>query len=178
MATAENLAVDRSYYFWRGGLGILLGVLILVWPGLTTLTLVTLISIWLLLVGVMSVISGVMSVRNGGLGWLTSILLGVLEMGVGAYLVQRPGLTTLSIITLVGLVFFVQGLVYLITTFTARGVTGGSRMLSLLFAILSFVAGVWLWRYPLHGALSFVWLLGLYTMISGALLVAMGVRND
>jgi uncharacterized membrane protein HdeD (DUF308 family) len=178
MARTNVATVDNSYHYWRGGLGILLGVLILVWPGLTLLTLVTLVSIWLLLLGVMSVVEGVRDVRLGGLGWIATILLGVLELGVGAYLVQRPGLTTLSIITLIGLVFFVQGLVYLINAFTTRVATGGQRMLSVLFAILSFVAGVWLWRYPFHGSLAFVWLVGLYAIASGALMIAMGPREE
>jgi uncharacterized membrane protein HdeD (DUF308 family) len=177
MATAtvdSSAAIDRSYYYWHGGLGILLGVVILVWPKLTVLSLVTLLSIWLLLVGVMRIVQGVRDIRRGGFGWVATILLGILELGVGAYLVQRPGLTTLSIITLIGLVFFVQGFVYLINTFSLRNVTGGRRVLSLLYAILSFVAGVWLWRYPFHGTLAFVWLIGLYAIASGALMIAMG----
>jgi uncharacterized membrane protein HdeD (DUF308 family) len=174
MARAGNLVlVDKSYFYWRGGVEILLGVLVLIWPGLTVLTLVTLLSIWLLLSGVMSIIQGVRDVRKGGFGWLATLLLGVLELGVGAYLVQRPGLTTLSIITLIGLVFFVQGFVHLFSTFTTRAVGGGHRALSLLFALLSFVAGVWLWRYPFHGTLAFVWLLGLYMVVAGGMLIAM-----
>jgi len=174
MARADNLVMaDKSYFYWRGGLGILLGVLVLVWPKLTVLTLVTLISIWLLLVGIMGIVQGVRDIGKGGLGWLASVLLGILELGVGAYLVQRPGLTTLSIITLVGLVFVVQGFAYLFNTFTARAVSGGHRVLTLLYAILSVVAGVWLWRYPFHGTLAFVWLIGLYAIISGTLMIAM-----
>jgi uncharacterized membrane protein HdeD (DUF308 family) len=174
MARVANLEmVDKSYFYWRGGLGILLGVLVLVWPKLTVLSFVTLISIWLLLMGVMSIVQGVRDVRHGGFGWIATILLGILELGVGAYLVQRPGLTTLSIVTLIGLVFFVQGFVYLVNTFTTRPVTGGHRVLALLFSILSFVAGVWVWRYPLHSTLAFVWLIGLYLIISGGLVIAM-----
>ena len=179
MARAANLEmVDKSYFYWRGGLGILLGVLILVWPKLTVLTFVTLLSIWLLLVGVMSIVQGVRSIRGGGWGWLGSVLLGILELGVGAYLVQRPGLTTLTIITLVGLVFVVQGFVHLLNAFTARAETGGHRALSLLYAILSIVAGVWIWRYPFHGTLAFVWLVGLYAIISGGMLIAMASNYD
>ncbi len=170
--------VDRSFFYWRGGLGILLGVLILVWPGLTVLSFVTLISIWLLLVGVMSIVAGIRDIRGGGWGWVAQILLGVLELGVGAYLVQRPGLTTLTIITLIGLVFFIQGFVHLFNAFAASGASGGRRLLSVIFAILSFVAGVWLWRYPFHGTLAFVWLVGLYAIVSGAMLIAMGAHSD
>lgn len=178
MASAEMVMADRSYYYWRGGLGILLGVLVLVWPKLTVLTLVTLISIWLLLVGIISIVRGVTSIGKGGWGWLGLILGGLLELGVGAYLVQRPGLTTLTIITLLGLVFVVQGFAHLISTFTGRAVMAGQRWLSLLYGVLSLVAGIWIWRYPFHGTLAFVWLLGLYAIASGAVMIAMGSHVD
>jgi len=175
MADAKSLAVaEKNYFYWRGGLGILLGVIILVWPGLTVLTLVTFLSIWLLLAGVVSIVDGVTSIKKGGFGWLAEVLAGLFELGVGAYLVQRPHLTTLAIITLIGAVFVVQGFVYLIRTFAQGGVSGGHRVLSLLYAALSFVAGVWLWRYPFHGTLAFVWLIGLYTIAAGTLFIAMG----
>jgi uncharacterized membrane protein HdeD (DUF308 family) len=170
--------VDKSYFYWRGGLGIVLGVLVLVWPGLTVLTLVTLISIWLLFSGVISILQGFRAVRKGGFGWVGSILLGILELGVGAYLVQRPSLATLTIITLIGLVFFIQGFVALINTFTVFPVGGGRRLLSLLFAILSFAVGIWLWRYPFHGTLAFVWLIGLWAIVSGVFTIAMGAEAD
>lgn len=178
MASARNLEmVDKSYFFWRGGLGILLGVIVLVYPKLTVLTLVTFLSIWLLLIGVISIVSGIASIKRGGWGWLAAILVGLLELGVGAYLVQRPELTTLTIISLLGLVFVVQGFGYFVKTFMETGATGGHRVLSLLLAVISLVAGIWIWRYPFHGTLAFVWLLGLYAIASGAMLVAMGIES-
>jgi uncharacterized membrane protein HdeD (DUF308 family) len=174
MARADVALVDRSYFYWRGGLSILLGVLVLVWPQLSVLVFVTLVSIWLLLGGAISLVQGVREVGRGGWGWLGSILLGILEIGVGAYLIQRPALTTLTVITLIGLVFFVQGFVYIIRTFLAPGITGGRRALSLVFGLLSAAAGIWLWRYPFHGTLAFVWLVGLWALISGAMTIAMG----
>ena len=177
MASARDLEMaGKSYFYWRGALGILLGVIILVYPGLTVLTLVTLVSIWLLLIGVISIIGGLASIRRGGFGWLASIVVGLIELGVGAYLVQRPGLTTLTIISLLGLVFVVQGFGYFIRTFTEAGATGGHRALSLVLSLLSFVAGIWIWRYPFHGTLAFVWLLGLYAIASGTMLIAMGAE--
>lgn len=176
MANSNSIGVEKSYYYWRGGLGILLGLLILVWPGLTVLTLVTLLSIWLLLAGVVNVLDGVTSVKKGGYGWIGSLLAGVFELGVGAYLVQRPKLTTLTIITLIGAVFVVQGFMYLVRTFSRTGASGGHRLLTLIFAALSIAAGIWLWRYPFHGSLAFVWLIGLYTIVSGTMLIAMGAE--
>ncbi len=179
MASTRDLEMaDKGYFYWRGGLGILLGILVLVWPGLTVLTLVTFLAIWLLLIGIISIVGGITSIKKGGWGWVGSILLGILELGVGAYLVQRPQVTVLTIISLMGIIFVAQGFVFLINSFLEPGVSGGRRMLSILLAILSVIAGIWIWRYPYHGTLAFVWLLGLYLIASGGMLIAIGAEKD
>ncbi|MCA9327883.1 DUF308 domain-containing protein [Candidatus Saccharibacteria bacterium] len=170
--TANAMTVDKSYFVWRGVFSVLVGVLVLVWPGMTLLTFTLLLSIWFLLAGAVNIVDGVMSIKKGGMGWLVSLLVGVLELGVGAYLVQRPALTALSVVTLVALVFVVQGVAYFLRSFLAGNLDSGQRMLSLVFAVLSLVAGVWLWRYPFQGTLAFVWLVGLYAIVAGAIQIA------
>jgi uncharacterized membrane protein HdeD (DUF308 family) len=175
MAREASMEIaDRSYFFWRGGLSILMGILVLAWPSLTVLVFVTFISIWLFLLGVVNIVEGVRKVGKGGWGWLGSLAVGFVELGVGAYLIQRPGVTTLTIISLIGLVFVVQGLAFIAKTFLDPVASGGHRVLSLLFGGLSLAAGIWVWRYPYHGTLAFVWLVGLYALASGALMLAMG----
>jgi len=180
MANAQTLTgVDRSYFYWRGALGIVVGVLILAWPGLTVLTLVTLLCIWLLLVGAITIVEGVAAAVHHDI-WhgLASVLVGVVELGVGAYLIQRPHVTALTIVTLLGLVFILQGAVLVFKTFFKADMSGGQRLLSLVLAVLSFVAGIWIWRYPVSGALAAVWLIGLYIIASGALLIALGAEAN
>lgn len=179
MATSKSLDYnDSSYYLWSGAFSILAGVLVLVWPGITLVTLVLLISIWLLVSGVFSLIQGIMSINKGGWAWLALCGLGILQLGVGAYLVQRPGVTALTVVTLLGLLFVVQGFVFVVRTFTTPNVDGGQRALSMLFGVLSLIAGVWVWRYPLQGGLAFVWLVGLYAIVSGALQIAAAAKAD
>lgn len=170
--------LDKSYFYWRGALAVVVGVMVLVWPKVTLLSIVTLISIWLLLSGVINIIEGFASVKEGGGIWIVNILVGLFSLGVGAYLVQRPALTTLAVVTLLGLVFIVQGLAYLINAFVNPSANSGRRMLSLVYAAISIIAGFWLWRYPLSSSLAFVWLLGLYAIASGAMLIAIGANED
>lgn len=172
MAKAKMPMVDKSYYVWQGVFSILVGVLILVWPGLTLVTLTLFLSIWLLIAGIVNMVDGVISIKKGGWGWLISLLVGVLQLGVGAYLVQRPGVTALTVITLVALVFVIQGVALFMRTFLDPMIKGGQRTLSLVFAVLSLIAAVWLWRYPTTAGLAFVWLMGLYTIIAGVMMVA------
>jgi hypothetical protein len=134
MAREASMEIaDRSYFFWRGGLSILMGILVLAWPSLTVLVFVTFISIWLFLLGVVNIVEGVRKVGKGGWGWLGSLAVGFVELGVGAYLIQRPGVTTLTIISLIGLVFVVQGLAFIAKTFLDPVASGGHRVLSLRF---------------------------------------------
>jgi len=133
---------DSSYFVWQGAFSILLGVLVLVWPKLTFLTLLLLVA------------------------------LGIFQLGVGAYLVQRPCITALTLVTLLGLLFVLQGFVFVFRTFLGGNMDGGQRALSFIFGALSLIAGVWLWKYPLQGALAYVWLIGLYAIISGVIQIA------
>lgn len=177
-ATANAYAVDKSFHVWQGVFSILLGVIVLVWPGMTALTLTLFLSIWLLIAGVVNIVMGVTSVKKGGYGWLVSLGVGILQLGVGAYLVQRPGVTALTIITLLALVFLVQGVAYFLHTFLAGELKSGERVLSMVFAVLSVIAAVWLWRYPVQSGLAFVWLIGLYAIVSGAIQIAAGADSD
>ncbi|MFZ1483412.1 MAG: DUF308 domain-containing protein [Candidatus Saccharimonadales bacterium] len=163
---------DSSYFVWQGAFSILLGVLVLVWPKLTFLTLVLLVSIWLLVLGVISLVQGITSIKKGGFQWLLLVALGIFQLGVGAYLVQRPGITALTLVTLLGLLFVLQGFVFVFRTFLGGNMDGGQRALSFIFGALSLIAGVWLWKYPLQGALAYVWLIGLYAIISGVIQIA------
>lgn len=174
---SKQLTVDKNNFYWRGGIGVLLGVFVLIWPGLTTLTLVTFLTIWLLLSGVSRLVDSVVSATKNDVSRLASMVVGVFELGVGAYLVQRPSVTALTIVSLIGAVFVVQGVVHLMRSM-ASSAAGKQLMLSQVFAVLSVVAGIWLWRYPMHGALAFVWLIGLYAIVSGALLVALGTEVE
>lgn len=169
----SSMAVSGNGTFWRGGLTVLVGILVLIWPGLTVLTMVTLLSIWLMVIGVSSIVEGVGGMKMSGYGWLASVLGGLFEVGVGSYLVQRPMLITTTIVSLLGLVIVIQGFVHLFNVYMTN-TSEQQKMLSLLYALVAFVAGVWLWRYPFHGTLAFVWLLGVYAIVSGALLVASG----
>jgi uncharacterized membrane protein HdeD (DUF308 family) len=179
MATAKEFEYnDSSYYLWSGAFSILAGILVLVWPKLTLATLVFLISVWLLISGVFSLVESIRSIKKGGWAWLALGGLGLLQLGVGAYLVQRPGVTALTVVTLLGLLFVMQGFVFVARTFLTPNIDGGQRALSMVFAILSLVAGVWVWRYPLQSGLAFVWLVGLYAIISGTLQIAAASQAD
>lgn len=172
MARSDQSAADLigQLTVMRGVWTILFGVIVLVWPKLTVATFLILLALWLLVSGVVAIVNSLMN-RNGN--WILHMLLGLLEVGVGAYLVQRPGVTLLTVVTLVGLVLVVEGVVGVVQSLM-KGDGFGAKLLGVVVGLLSLVAGVLVWRYPLHGTLAFIWLLGLYCLVAGSVMLADG----
>lgn len=173
-ASVETL---RFLMVTRGIVAVLFGIMALVWPGLTVLTFATLITLWLLVSGVINIVRGVLTIGDG-YGWIFTLIVAALQIGVGAYLIQRPALTIATLIALVAIAFVVEGVVSIIVPFfEGREVKDSHKVLTVVFGIIAVIAGVSIWRYPVTGGLAFVWVVGLYALITGPMWIAMGLTT-
>lgn len=166
-ATLSRLAIAR------GVVTVLFGVFALVWPQITVATLAILVTLWLLIAGVTGVIGAVLDRRSDG-HWVFHLLVGLLSIGVGAYLIQRPGVTVATMVALVAIVLIVQGIVDAILAFVDRK-SATHVVMTLIGALVSVIVGVLIWRYPVQGTLAFLWLLGLFAIVYGTILITMGI---
>jgi uncharacterized membrane protein HdeD (DUF308 family) len=173
--SAELQTMVSRLAITRGIISIIFGIIALVWPGLTLVTLGVLLAIWLLVGGATGLVSSIIT-RHKTEHWVFRMLVSVLELGVGAYLVQRPGITVATVIALVSIVLVVEGVVDIITSFVDP--KADHRIFAVLLGFLGIVAGIVIWRYPVTGGLAFVWILGLYALIMGALNIAAGVEVE
>ncbi len=174
--TDPNLETIKLLTISRGLISILFGIIALVWPGLTLVTFAILITIWLLASGVINIIRGIMGIGQGS-SWIFTILLAILQIGIGAYLIQRPILTSATIVALIAIAFVVEGVVSIIVPFVeGKRETGGSKALTVIFGVIALLAGISIWRYPVSGGLAFVWVVGLFALISGPMWIAEGMR--
>jgi uncharacterized membrane protein HdeD (DUF308 family) len=104
-----------------GVLGILAGIVTLVWPDATALTLLYVVAFWAIATGVMQVIAAI-ALRREIDGELWMALGGVLSVIFGAYLVLYPGAGLLSLVWLVGFWAIVFGVSSLGLAWRLRGV--------------------------------------------------------
>lgn len=158
----------------RGVWTILFGVFVLVWPQLTVVTFVTLLSLWLLVSGVTAIVGSLLN-RNTVAHWFLRLIVGLVQVGVGAYLVQRPGVTLLTIVTLIAIALVVEGVVDIIGALFS-GESFGDKLLSVIGGVLAIIIAVFIWRYPLHGTLAFLWLIGIYSLVAGSFMLAAGAQ--
>jgi uncharacterized membrane protein HdeD (DUF308 family) len=158
----------------RGLVAILYGVVALVWPGLTLEILVLFFGAYMLLDGVFAIIAA-FTHRAGHDSWWVLLLEGLLGIAAGIITVLRPGLATLVLIYIISFWAIVTGVLEIVAAIRLRKEIQGEWLLA-LSGIVSLVLGVVLLLNPAAGALTVAWLIGVYAILFGAMLLSLGLR--
>lgn len=157
----------------RGLAAVLFGLLALILPGITLLVLVTLFGIYALFDGVMS-ISGAIRHRDRP-RWWALLLEGVAGIAAGILAFVWPGMTAVVLLYLIAAWAVVTGVLEIVAALKLRAEIDNEWALGLA-GLASIVFGVLLFVWPGAGLLSLVWLIGLYALLFGLLLIALAFR--
>lgn len=159
----------------RGIVAILFGLAAVFWPALTLVTLVYLISAYLLASGVVGLVVGLINIGNGKISMLSRILtvaIAVVEIGVGVYLLRHPSIAFAAFILIVGLALIARGVVDAFAGIFEEDSATAKTILTITGVLSAFV-GVLILLQPVAGGVAFVWILGLYALITGPMLLAL-----
>jgi uncharacterized membrane protein HdeD (DUF308 family) len=157
----------------RGIAAIIFGLLAFVWPGLTLLTLVLFYGAFALVDGILAVIAAIKGGAPAPRWWLA--LVGIAGIIAGALTFVWPGVTALV------LLFFIAGWAIAIGIFEIIGAIRlreeiDNEWLLIAGGVLSVLFGVAILVMPSAGALALVWMIGLYAIIYGVILVMFALR--
>ena len=171
------MTMDLARNWWmvalRGVLGILFGLIALVWPGITLLVLVALFGAYALVDGIFAVVAAFRAGRSRFRWWL--VLEGIAGISAGIATVFWPQITALVLLVLVAAWAIVTGVLEIVAAIRLRKVITGEWVLALT-GVLSVGFGVLLLLFPGPGALSLVWLIGAYALAFGILLLVLAFR--
>jgi uncharacterized membrane protein HdeD (DUF308 family) len=156
-------------FAWRGAVALIFGVLALAWPGLTLLWLVALFAAFALIGGGVSVVGSIKARKSDDHWWL-ALLLGLVSIGAGVIAIFHPDLTALVLVLLMGANAIVTGILDIAMAIRLRKAIRGEWVLGLA-GVVSLVFGVLVFLFPAAGALALVWLISLYAIITGVLLL-------
>ncbi|KIC57398.1 HdeD family acid-resistance protein [Microbacterium hominis] len=149
-----------------GALSVILGIVILVWPGKTAMVVTAIIAIYAIVAGLVYAGMGTFATGKGGWSRVGHVLLGVLYVVAGIVAFSNLGLAALSLAVflgiLVGIMWVIEGVVALSTLDLAP-----SRGWTIFYAIISIIAGVTLLFSPLWGAVVLWWLIGISAVVMG-----------
>ncbi|TCK32836.1 uncharacterized membrane protein HdeD (DUF308 family) [Paraburkholderia sp. BL8N3] len=157
----------------RGAAEILFGLLALFWPGLTLLLLVAMFAAYALIGGIAAV-SAAIRHRSMRTDWWIPLLLGLCTIAAGLIAVAAPGVTALVLIAVMGANAIVTGVLDLIAAVRLKR-RGRTEWLLFFIGILSALFGIFVLVVPGAGALALVWMIGTYAIVTGALLLVLGL---
>lgn len=158
----------------RGILGILVGILTFVWPGITLLALVFLFAGYALVDGALS-LAGAVHAAATREHWGSLLFEGIIGIVAAFVTFLWPGITALSLVYVIAIWAIVSGIAEIVAAVRLRKHISGEWLLG-LSGIASVVFGVLVAWAPLAGALVIALWFGAYTLVFGVLLVALGFR--
>lgn len=160
----------------EGVVAILFGIAAVFWPGLTIVTLLYLFAAFILISGIVNLVKGVFSMGHGAGSWFLKVLLSVLQIGIGVYLLRHPHVSFAVFILLIGFGFIVRGVFEVVAAFV-DDLGAGTRTLAIIIGMLAVIAGIIVLFQPVAGGVAFVWIIGLYALISGPIIIAMALDH-
>ena len=102
-----------------GALGIVGGVVLLVWPDATLLVLAVLVGVWLAVSGGFQIVLS-FSRRRELPSWGLSLGIGVVELLLGGWAMRRPEVTLSLVLTVIALWSIITGVLYCLLAFEVR----------------------------------------------------------
>ena len=176
-ARVEAMTAVLAQNWWaialRGVLAIVFGVMAFILPTATILSLVLVFSVYMLIDGVIGIISAIRAAgRHERWGFL--VLEGVANIALGIAVFLWPGLTVIVFVLLVAAWAIVTGILMIAAAFRLDGAHG--RWWLLLSGVVSAIFGVLLVLGPVIGAVVLTWWFGAYALIFGATLLVLAFR--
>jgi len=154
----------------QGAIAVFFGLAAIFWPTITLVVLLYLFSTFLLIMGVIEIVNGLISIGKIGTWWLI-VLVGFISLGTGVFLIRNPEITLQTFIIVAGLVLIARGIIDTIRAFTDK-TKGSHKVLTVLIGALAVIAGIAILAQPVAGGVAFVWILGLYALFYGAMAIA------
>ena len=158
----------------RGVLGMVFGVFTFVAPAAALAALVLLFGAYALVDGIFNLIAAIRG-RGGVQPWWALVLEGIVSIVAGVITFIVPGLTALTLVYVIAAWAILTGVLEIVAAVRLRReLTGEWRLV--LSGVLSIVFGVLVMLAPGAGALAMVLLIGAYSIVFGALLLALAQR--
>lgn len=166
-----------SQYWWvlvvRGLMAILLGIFAFVWPVQTVAALVIAFGALALFDGVFSITAAIAG-RKLTQDWWVLLLQGLLGIGIGAVTLLNPAITAVALLACIAVWAIGLGVLQIAAAIKLRHEVSGEWWLA-VGGVLGAAFGILLIARPAEGALAVLWLIGIYALVWGVMMLVGGI---
>jgi uncharacterized membrane protein HdeD (DUF308 family) len=171
----EELLRPIARYWWLwvafGLLSIVAGAIALANPDLSLVALSVLFGCWLIAVGFFDVLGGVMAEGADTARRVLAVLLGVISLIAGVMCLRLPGAGLLALVIVVGAYLIVAGVLQI-----AGAVGDDQPWLAFAMGVVNLVLGILILALPDLSLVTFALLFGIGLVVRGALAVWVGLQ--
>ncbi|MBF6096629.1 HdeD family acid-resistance protein [Nocardia cyriacigeorgica] len=160
-----------------GLLSVVLGVLILVWPGKTLLVAGIIFGIYLVVSGLLQLVAAFAAPASAGMRVLYFIS-GVLSIVIGVFCFRDELASILLLGLWIGIGWLFRGVAVTMAAISEPGLPG--RGWQGFFGVITAIAGVVLIIWPVESVATLAWVAGIWLVVLGVMemITAFGVRKD
>lgn len=170
----EGLLRNWGWVVLRGVAAIVFGALTLAYPGLTLQVLVLLFGAFALVDGSFMLVSAIAN-RRGLPRWGVLAIGGLLGIAIGLVTLFIPAITAVALLGFIATWAVLMGIAEIAAAIRLRKEITGEWLL-VVTGVLAVAFGGFIIARPALGALAIVLWIGAYALVSGGLLVALGLR--
>ena len=157
----------------RGICAVIFGVLTFAWPGVTLVTLVLFYGAFAFVDGVLALVAAVMGGQPAPRWWLA--IAGVLGLAAGLITLMMPGITALILLYCIAFWAIAIGVMQIFGAIRLRKEIDNEWML-IASGIISVLFGLILIVNPGAGAMGVLFVIGVYAVIHGIILITLAMR--
>lgn len=176
--TLESLPQLFARNWWlfllRGLAALVFGVLSLIWPGISLVTLVLLFGAYALVDGVFALAAAIVGRGDAKIRWWL-VLVGLVGIAIGIATFLWPGLTALTLLYFIAGWVIATGILQIIGAIELRNVIDDEWWL-ILDGALSVLFGILLFAMPGAGAVALIWLIALFAIAYGILMIGFAFK--
>jgi uncharacterized membrane protein HdeD (DUF308 family) len=168
--------LERKWWTFavRGVVAVIFGLLALIWPAQTLVSLVLFFGAYAFLDGVFAIVTGIASIGHYDRWWAV-LLEGIVGVAIGLLTFLRPNITALGLVYSIGAWAFITGIFEIVAAIELRRVITDEWMM-ILSGLLSILFSVVLFVFPGAAGLSLVWLIGIYAIVFGISIIVLAFR--
>lgn len=158
----------------NGICAIIFGIIAFTWPHITLIALAIVYGIYSLIDGI-TMIGAVFARNKSGQSWGHLLFHGIISIIAGLIALVWPAITAIALLIVIAIWAIIRGISEISAAIRLRKVINNEWLL-VLGGVISILFGLLLFARPRVGALSVVWLIGLFAIVHGIILVALSFK--